>query len=215
LGRFVIATNTETVLSRYQQPGDFVSEHTAILRFSSESGNEVCEAGELHAYRIHADRALEHGKSLLDVYDAYAQKLHNAYAAVYDPTTDAFTQATVEQFAPLDSDCLVLDYVVLHPRWRGLKLGLLAVRQFVDLVGCGCGLTVAEMVPLTVAHASARIPTGWLPPHESRETRKEATRKLRRHFRQMGFERIGRTPYYGLPMARQTPREYRDMPFCS
>jgi hypothetical protein len=29
--------------------------------------------------------------------------------------------------------------------------------------------------------------------------------KLRRYYRQMGFERIGRSRYYGLSMARKTP----------
>jgi hypothetical protein len=29
--------------------------------------------------------------------------------------------------------------------------------------------------------------------------------KLRRYMKRLGFERIGRTDYYGLPMARKTP----------
>jgi hypothetical protein len=33
----------------------------------------------------------------------------------------------------------------------------------------------------------------------------EAVRKLRRYFRRLGFERVGRTGYYALPLARQTP----------
>jgi hypothetical protein len=40
----------------------------------------------------------------------------------------------------LDPDCLVFDYIVLHPRWRGLKLGLLAALNLIDLLGSGCGL---------------------------------------------------------------------------
>src|SRR5262249_29165994 len=125
---------------------------------------------------------------------------------VYDPTQDRFTEAVVEQFRPLDCDCLVIDYVALHPRWRGLKLGLVAVRKFVDLVGGGCGVTVAKMWPLGPAgHPAADLTESWLHGHESREAVREAVRKLRRYFKRMGFQRIGRSPYYGLSMGRQTP----------
>ena len=43
-------------------------------------------------------------------------------------------------FNAVEWDLLVLDYVVLVPKWRGLKIGLLAVRKMVDLLGGGCGL---------------------------------------------------------------------------
>jgi hypothetical protein len=50
-----------------------------------------------------------------------------------------------------------------------------------------------------------RVPKSWLPRHETKAARREAVVKLRRHYRQMGFERIGRSRYYGLSMARKTP----------
>jgi hypothetical protein len=102
--------------------------------------------------------------------------------------------------------CLVLDYVVLHPKWRGLKLGLLAARRLIDLLGGGCGLVVSHIAPLNRnAPRLLRIPASWVPRHETREAEKLAARRLRRYFKRMGFERIGRTPYYGLSMTRLTP----------
>jgi hypothetical protein len=63
-----------------------------------------------------------------------------------------------------DADLLVLDYVVSNPRWRGLKLGLLAVRKMVDLSGGGCGLVVSHIAPLRRdAHRMLRVPKVWLP----------------------------------------------------
>ena len=35
--------------------------------------------------------------------------------------------------------------------------------------------------------------------------RRAAVVKLRHYYRQMGFERIGRSSYYGLSMARKSP----------
>ncbi len=46
------------------------------------------------------------------------------------------------RFDAAEPDLLVLDYVVLDPKWRKLKLGLLAVRRLVDMIGGGCGLAV-------------------------------------------------------------------------
>ncbi len=85
-------------------------------------------------------------------------------------------------------------------------MGLLAVRKMVDLLGGGCGLTVSHIAPLRHdAHENLKVPASGLPRDASREERREATRRLRSHFRRMGFERIGRTPYYGLSMAHVTP----------
>jgi hypothetical protein len=99
-------------------------------------------------------------------------------------------------------DLLVLDYVILNPRWRGLLAG----RKMVDLLGGGCGLVVSHITPLRAdAYGMLRVPKTWLPRPETAEGRKQAVVKLRRYFRQMGFERIGRTCYYGMSMARMTP----------
>src|SRR5260370_2765353 len=144
---FDLAIRTGTGLPPYGEPCDFISDYTALLRYRRPSDDKVLQVGKLHAYRIHADLAFDHGKALVDVYDAYPRQLQNVYAAVYDPTQDQFTDAVVEQLCPLDCDCLVLDYVAIHPRWRGLRLGLLAVRKFVDLVGGGCGVTISKIWP--------------------------------------------------------------------
>jgi hypothetical protein len=113
-----------------------------------------------------------------------------------------FKQAWVDRFDVLEPDCLVVDYVVLHPHWRGLKLGLFAVRKAVDLLGAGCGLTIVEILPLALeAHDILRVPCSWLP----RQDTVKAVLRLRRHYRKMGFERLGRTDFFALPMALRTP----------
>src|SRR5262249_17987066 len=146
-------------------------------------------------------------ESLFDVCDAHSQAMHEAFAAVYDVGGSfSFKAEVVDRFDAMDADCLVIDYVLLHPRWRGLKLGLFAVGQGGDLLGGGCGLTVAEIWPLDPdAHRSLRVPPSWLSRHDTPEEVREAVVKLRRYYRRMGFERLGRTDWYALPMARRTP----------
>jgi hypothetical protein len=157
--------------------------------------------GRVHAWRAHLSLAVEQGECLLNVFDAHSQPMSDLYAALFDPENDFFSDTIVRQFDIMDSDLLVLDYVVLNPRWRGLKLGLLAARKMVDLLGGGCSLVLSHIAPLRPdAHEMLRVPNSWLPRQQ-----RQAVLTLRRYFRQMGFERIGRTCYYGLSMARQTP----------
>jgi hypothetical protein len=85
--------------------------------------------GRAHAWCIHMGLATNHGESLLDIFDAHSQPMCDLSAALFDPETDYFTAAIIRQFEAMDCDLLILDYVILNPCWRGLKLGLLAARQ--------------------------------------------------------------------------------------
>jgi hypothetical protein len=182
------------------EPEEFISSYNGVLRAEGDDG-VLHRVGRAHAWRVHMGLAANQGERLLDVFDAHSQPMCDLYAVLFDPETDYFTDAIIHQFEVMDSDLLVLDYVVLHPRWRGLKLGLLAARKMVDLLGGDCGLVVSHIAPLRPdAYHMLRVPKTWLPQHK-----KQAVVKLRRYFRQMGFERIGRTPYYGLSLVRKVP----------
>src|SRR6516165_8049760 len=118
---FDIVLQTEASLHPYAEPSDFVTEYTGLLRYQRDRDGRVFHMGKAHAYRIHAALATDHGESLFDVCDAHSQELHDVYAAVFDQEQEGFRDDLVTQFDAADLDCLVLDYVVLHPRWRGLK----------------------------------------------------------------------------------------------
>jgi hypothetical protein len=187
-------------------PADFVSAYRGAIRCTRGRDGRVFKVGRARAYRIHADLAGQSGEPLFDVCDAHSQEMHEVYAALFDPGTDEMRDAVRTKFECIDSDVLVLDYVLLSPRWRGLRLGLLAARKLVDLVGGGCGLTVAYIAPLNPDSIEFEgVLEGWLPRHGSREAERAAKRKLRRHFRRMGFERVEGTRFHALSMARLVP----------
>jgi hypothetical protein len=177
-----------------------------LLRYCQDETGKTSRARKMHAWRVHADLAWANGESVFDVCDAHSQILHEVYAALFNTEEDSLTEAVRAQFDCFDSDLLVIDYVVLQPRWRGLKLGLLAVRKLVDLLGGGCALAVGDIQPLNLdAHRLIQVPPSWLPRNESEEERRLACRKLRHYFRTMGFQRIGRTKYFGLSLSHQLP----------
>src|SRR5262249_35688745 len=145
------------------EPDDFVSEYVGFIRAEGEDGI-IRRVGKVHAYRINANLAAQYGESLFDVCDAHSQELHDVFSAVYDFEHEHFKKSLVDRFDAVDADCLVLDYVLLNPRWRGLKLGLLAARKLIDLAGGGCGLTVSYIAPLRHdAHPMLKVPKSWLP----------------------------------------------------
>jgi hypothetical protein len=202
---FDLVLRTSGSLHPDGEPDDFVTEFSGVIRCEDDTGT-VRRVGKVRAYRIEAALAARHGEALFDVCDAHSQQLHEVHSLLYEPDGYGFKQGVIDQFDAAGWDCLILDYVVLHPRWRGLRLGLLAARKMVDLLGSGCGLTVAEVLPLNPeAEEVAGIPGSWIPRHETADSRREARGKLRRYCKRLGFQRIGRTAYYGLSMARKTP----------
>jgi hypothetical protein len=203
---FDIVLQTESSLHPDGEPSDLISEYRGIIRYAREWDNKVFRVGKVKAHRIHADLARQNGESIFDVCDAHSQEMHEIYAALFDPAEDDFKDSVRSQFDGFDLDILVLDYVLLHPRWRGLKLGLLAARKMIDLLGGGCGLTVSYICPLNPnAEEMRKVPASWIPRHRNRDEVRTAKGKLRSYFQRMGFQRIGRTRFHGLSMARVTP----------
>ena len=186
-------------------PSEFISVHTGTIRCLGED-DRLRRVGRMRAYRIHADLAREAGASIFDVCDCDSQEMHELYAAIFDVDDDDLRQDLRDEFDGFDGDVLVLDYVLLSPKWRGLRIGLLAARKVIDLLGGGCGLVVCDISPLNPHSALfATIPSGWIPRQTNPDERRTANRKLRRYYRQMGFRRIVGTRYYGLSTAQPTP----------
>ena len=202
---FDIVLQTSASLHAHGEPDDFISTFRGVIYAEGEDGIRRA-VGKVCAWRINADVAAANGEPLFDVCDAHSDELHDVHALLYEPDSYALKESITDRFDLAGWDTLILDYVVLNPKWRGLRLGLLAVRKMIDLLGGGCGLVVSHIAPLrTDAHEELGVPRSWLPRHKTPEDRKAAVRKLRRYYRQMGFERIGRTRFYGLSMARVAP----------
>jgi hypothetical protein len=203
---FNISVRTGGSLHPGGEPSDFVSAYVGVVTCTDDDTGEVTKVGKLTALRVHAGLANSAGEPLFEVCDSHSSELNHLHALLYEPDRFHFREPLMARYDAIHPDLLVLDYVVLNPRWRKLRLGLLAVRKFVDLVGGGCGLAVSLVAPLRRGAARlVGVPRSWLPRHGSKEERRAAAVRLRRHFRLMGFERLGRTSYYALPLNQVTP----------
>jgi hypothetical protein len=204
MATFDLVLKTTASLHPESEPDDFVTCHSGFIRRPRDDGRTF-KVGLVRAYRIHADLAEQAGVPLFDMCDAHSEEMNAVYAALFDPHTDDLKEEVRARFDAFHSDILVLDYVLLSPRWRGLKLGLLAARKMIDLLGGGCGLAVSWVHPLNPeAPEFGKVLAGWIPRHDEAGT-VEARRKLRRHFKQLGFRKIGQTRLDGLSLSQVTP----------
>ncbi len=206
MGRFDVVVQTAGGLLAEDEVSDFVSHYVGVLRYHQKGTAAPARVGRFVAYRLHAGQALDAAADLSRICDAHSQDLHDLYQALYDPATDDFRSDVRGQFDALAGDLLVLDQLVLHPRWRGLRLGLVAARRAIDLLAGGCALVAWNIQPLAAdGDKAVGLPASWLPRLDGPAAVRQARVKLRRYFRTMGFRRIRRTPFYGLSLARRLP----------
>ena len=190
MGRFDILCETCLPLCSYDEPDDFVVPYTATIRHDGET------IGEVVLYKVLLGLALNYRQNSCEVFDAHSAELLDVYEALFDPDTDDFWEDIEQDFQPVANDLLIIDSITLDPKWRGLKIGLLALRKLIDLLDGDCGLVVCRPYPLENADTPEQIRQGKL--------------KLRRYFKKLGFERIGRTGFYGLSTTLITPK-FRDV----
>ena len=203
---FDLLIRTSASLHPDGEPSDFISEDSGTIRCTDDRTGAVRRVGRVRAYRIHAGLAREAGESVFDACDSHSQEMHEVYGAVFEANDDDIREEIRSQFDGFDSDVLVVDYLLLAPRWRGLRVGLLAARKVVDLLGGGCGLVVSFVHPLNPEADQFRgVPAGWIPRHAGRDEEREGRRTLRRYFRRMGFRKIEGTRFDGLSTAQPVP----------
>lgn len=204
MASFELSLRTTASMHPGTAPSRYVSVYDGVIR--CHRGEKLARVGRVRAVRLHADLAWRDGVSVREVCRAHAPELHRLYAALFDSEEDDLCLTVRAQFDTAASDVLILRGVALHPRWRGLRLGLLAVRRLLDLAGGGCGLVVAALRPLDPDAATALgVSPAWAPIAADRAATLLARAKLRRHFARLGFERIPGTRLHGLAPSRLTP----------
>ncbi len=180
MASFDLRLHTRSSLCVEGEPSDFITHHHGEVVCSDDDTGAETLAGRVKAYRLHAGLALEHGEPLFDVCDSHSHEMHVFHTLLYEPHGYNFREPLATRFEAFDTDLLVLDYVVLDPRWRGLKLGLLVARKLIDLLGSGCGLVVSEVATLRrVAYKSLDVPAGWIPRQNTKAERSRGIVSLR------------------------------------
>jgi hypothetical protein len=111
----------------------------------------------------------------------------------------------------VDLDLLIIDYVAIRPKFRGLGIAQAAIHRTIGIFGIGCGLVACKPWPLQFTPSVADNPEALkrlAPPHVGKA---EAIRKLRLYWSRLGFWPLGNTGIYLLsPSQKGCDLSFRD-----
>jgi hypothetical protein len=203
---FTLVFQSESCLTKDGDYGEYISTYSGVIRYMGERDVRARPVGRFVAHRLHVDQAINDNVSLFDICDADSQEMHDLYSALFDPDANDLKDEVRDQLEATDSDLLIIDYIILNPKWRELNMVLLGARRLLEMLGGGCGLTVSDICPLSHdAYAQLRVPKSWLPVNENEKQASLAHTKLGRHFERRGFVQIADTPYQAFPMCLKIP----------
>lgn len=152
--------------------------------------------GEMQVCVVDLGLAINEGESLFEVCDAHSGEMHWFQQALFD-RRDEFKQSVrnaIGDDAMAFSGVMYVKMLHISPEFRGNKLGLAALYALMRYGCMGCATVMLQATPLLPAN-------GALTPAETVRARA----KLRKHYEQLGFCRIGRTDYMGVNLQYQLP----------
>lgn len=189
--------------------------HGTIVRereLTSRSTATPEPIGSVKLLRIDGGRALNEGENLWDACDAHSQEAADLYRVLFRRGYDF--KRSIERMFPdaMSPDVLLIELIRLVPQARGRGLGLRAARRAMDAFESHYGLVVVQPFPLQFnAHERKHRDDPDLATFDCSE--QTALAKLRRHWSQLGFERLGRSDYFALsPTVRTTTIRDLDVP---
>lgn len=208
LNNYGIHFSVEQRLSASAEPAEYIVEIEGDIRAQSNAAAQE-SVGWLSARVVRAQRAVDDGESLFDVCDSVDQDLHESASAVYDYDRSGIKESISDDCIGID--ILIVDSIQIIAGHRGKGLGHLAMRRAVDTFGHGCALVVIQPFPLQFSIPPDRVPRrvagrdakmGWQSLHRNKNV---ALARLRNYWKQMGFQRVGRTNYFVLDLQLKHP----------
>ena len=154
------------------------------------------DVGRIAASLVQFGEALDHGISAERLGDGISGDISEYWEHLFDVETGYPKEEIQDEFAVVDLDLLIIDYVGIYPEFRGLGIAESAIHRTIDIFGTGCGLVACKPWPLqftpSVADDQEALKRLALP-----NVRKgEAIRKLRSYWSRLGFWPLGNTGIY-------------------
>jgi len=157
-------------------------------------GSKETVIGKIHAERIDLGAAYDQKASVMEIFDS-SSELYEVYVALFNLKTDGFLDA-LELETPF-GDILVIHSIEVIPEYRGRNLGLLAMLQTIKTFGGGCVVAAIKPFPLQF--------TGKVTDDNEAEFNR-GQKKLRDHWKKLGFKRAMKTDFYYMDLTLRLPR---------
>jgi hypothetical protein len=181
---------------------DFV--HTILGRIIAEPESRGKEdAGHIGASLVQFGEALDHGISAGRLGDGISGDISEYWEHLFNVETGYPKEEIQNEFEVVDLNLLIIDYVAIDPKFRGLRIAESAIHRTIDIFGTGCGLVACKPWPLQFTPSVADDPEALkklAPPDVGKA---EAIRKLRYYWSRLGFWPLGNTGIYLLSLSQR------------
>ena len=181
---------------------DFV--HSILGKIIAESESRGREdAGHIGASLVQFGEALNHGITAERLGDGISGDISEYWEHLFDVETGYPKEEIQNEFEVVDLDLLIIDYVEIHPEFRGLGIAESAIHRTIDIFGTGCGLVACKPWPQQFTPSVADDPEALkklAPPDVGKA---EALRKLRSYWSRLGFWPLGNTGLYLLSLSQR------------
>ncbi|MCW8137589.1 MAG: hypothetical protein KIT58_01645 [Planctomycetota bacterium] len=189
------------------EPDDYILAFDGeLVHFETNGQGEREEnVGTVSGFVVQVARMWESGQSVAEACDAHSATIEGYHAARFDDTGQQLREDVCEGFA---SDLLIVDRIEILPRYRGARLGLLAMLTAIDTFGRGCGAVAIKPFPLQAEQGSDRLSLGRAAELELQKFTRNFARsqaKLRAYWGQAGFSRFEDTDYFVMDLAMVSP----------
>lgn len=161
--------------------------------------------GKVQFYVVKLGLAMNESMNAMQACDAVSHDVYGYGGAVLRKD-GTFRTEIANRFELAGGDLLILHTVTVVPAHRGHDLGLLAASRIIDLFGEGfvmCKPQPLQHVRDTDEHRASLAPE--LRYDLFTKPRTAAKAALQHHWGRLGFQRIGRTDFYGLSTSVPRP----------
>jgi len=181
---------------------DFV--HSIAGRIIAEPENRGREdAGRIGASLVRFGAALDHGISAERLGDGISGDISEYWEHLFDAETGYPKEEIQNEFEVVELDLLIIDYVAIHPQFRGLGIAESAIHRMIDIFGPGCGLVACKPWPLQFTPSIADDQEALKRLDLPKISKGEAIRKLRSYWSRLGFWPLGNTGIYLLSLSQR------------
>ena len=181
---------------------DFVRSIAGRIIAEAENLGEE-DAGQIGASLVQFGEALDHGISAERLGDGVSGDISEYWEHLFDAETGHPKEEIQNEFEVVDLDLLIIEYVTIYPKFRGLSIAESAIHRTIDIFGAGCGLVACKPWPLqftpSVADDQEALKRLALP----NVSKGEAIRKLRSYWSRLGFWPLGNTGIYLLSISQR------------
>ncbi len=181
---------------------DFVHSIAGRIIAEPERGGKE-DAGQLCASLVQFGEALDHGISAERLGDGISGDISEYWENLFDAETGYPKEEIQNEFEVVDLDLLIIDYVAIQPKFRGLGIAESAIHRTIDIFGSGCGMVACKPWPLqftpSVADDQEALKRLALP----NVSKGEALRRLRSYWSRLGFWPLGNTGIYLMSLSQR------------